>query len=96
VDRARAVLKCGGRRISCQQLEDQLLESKGALEVAVIPMLDDVFGEAVKAFIVPREAECRDLEPDLHLILHGAHHPHLVPRKVVVVRALPKNSSGRR
>jgi len=32
VDRAKGFIKCGGRRVSCHQLEEQLLEFEELLE----------------------------------------------------------------
>jgi acyl-coenzyme A synthetase/AMP-(fatty) acid ligase len=54
VSRAKDFVKCGSQRISCKQLEQQLLECEDLLETAVIGGPDDVLGEAVKAFVVLR------------------------------------------
>jgi len=58
VDRAKDFVKIGGKRTSCRSIEEQLAEFRGVLEVAVIGIPDLVFGEAVKAFVVPRN--CAD------------------------------------
>lgn len=39
---SRNFLECGGKRVSCQQIEDQLLEFEGLLEAAVVGVPDDV------------------------------------------------------
>lgn len=96
VDRGKDFLKCGGRRVSSQQLEDVLLEFEGVLEAAVIGIPDDVLGEAVKAFVVPRmDHNTADLEA--RLLAFCAEHmaPPFRPRQVVVLPFLPKNSSGK-
>lgn len=95
VDRARDFLKCGGTRVSCRQIEDQLLEFDALLEAAVIAMPDDVLGEAVKAFVVPREAECCRLEERLLNFCRERMAPHVIPKEIVVLKALPKNSGGK-
>lgn len=95
VDRAKEFVKCGGKRVSCRQLEDTLLEFDGLLETAVVGIPDDVLGEAVKAFVVPRQQGADGLEDHLRLFCK-AHLPHqLIPREIVVMRSLPKNSSGK-
>lgn len=62
VDRAKDFLKCRGERVSCRFLEEQLLAFAEVVEVAVIGIPDDVLGEAVKAFVVPREDNYESFE----------------------------------
>lgn len=95
VDRAKDFVKCGGKRVSCRQIEDRLLECEDVLEAAVIGVPDEVLGEAVKAFVVPRAAEGNGFGETLQLLCRKNMPPQLVPRKIVLVRALPKNSSGK-
>ena len=95
VDRAKDFLKCGGKRVSCRQLEDQLLEFDPLVEAAVIGVPDDLLGEAVKAFVVPRNADSAGLEERLRLFCKERMPYQLVPREIVVVPALPKNSGGK-
>ena len=95
VDRAKEFVKCGGKRVSCRQLEDSLLEFDGLLETAVVGVPDDVLGEAVKAFVVPRQQDADGLEDRLRHFCKS-HLPYqLIPREIVVMRSLPKNSSGK-
>lgn len=95
VDRAKDFLKCGGKRVSCRQLEEKLLEFTGLLEVAVVGVQDEILGEAVKAFVVPRELGSEGFEKQLRAFCKD-HLPHqLVPRDIVVIDALPKNSAGK-
>jgi acyl-CoA synthetase (AMP-forming)/AMP-acid ligase II len=95
VDRAKDFLKCGGKRVSCRQLEEQLLELDALLEAAVIGVPDNVLGEAVKAFVVPRKADSNGLEERLRLFCKERMPFQLVPKEIVVLAALPKNSSGK-
>jgi acyl-coenzyme A synthetase/AMP-(fatty) acid ligase len=53
----------------------------------------DVLAEDV--FETGTEVDCRDLKRNLHVFCMGRMPSHLVPREVVVVRALPKNSAGK-
>jgi acyl-CoA synthetase (AMP-forming)/AMP-acid ligase II len=95
VDRAKDFLKCGGKRVSCRQLEEKLLEFNELLEAAILGVKDDILGEAVKAFVVPRNSRQDGLE---HRVLsfckqHFAHQ--LIPKEIIVMQSLPKNSSGK-
>ena len=94
-DRAKDFLKCGGKRISCHQIEDQLLAFGELLEVAVIGVPDEVLGEAVKAFVVPRNGNASGLEERLQGFCKQHVLPQLVPREIVVLQTLPKNSAGK-
>ncbi|HTR22542.1 MAG TPA: AMP-binding protein [Terriglobales bacterium] len=95
VDRARDFLKCGGERISCRQVENQMQEFECLLEAAVLGVPDETWGEAVKAFLVarmpgcPSFGDCFDRFCKEHLV------PKLRPKEAVVLRSLPKNSSGK-
>jgi acyl-CoA synthetase (AMP-forming)/AMP-acid ligase II len=95
VDRAKDFLKCGGTRVSCRQLEERILEFEGLVEAAVIGVPDEVLGEAVKVFVVPRNARSTGLEESLLRFCKACLPPQLVPREVVVLQGLPKNSGGK-
>jgi acyl-CoA synthetase (AMP-forming)/AMP-acid ligase II len=95
VDRAKDFLKCGGERVSCRQLEEQLLAFDELLEAAVIGIPDGVLGESVKAFVVPRVPDCNGLAERLTRFCRGRISPPLVPKEIVVLKALPKNSAGK-
>jgi acyl-CoA synthetase (AMP-forming)/AMP-acid ligase II len=95
VDRAGDFLKCGGERVSCRQLEEQLLACEELLETAVIAIPDDVLGESVKAFVVPRVPDCSGLRERVERFCRAHIALQLVPKEIVVLSALPKNSAGK-
>ena len=95
VDRAKDFIKCGGNRVSCRQIEEKLLEFGDLLEAAVIGVPDEILGEAVKAFVVPRPGVVSDLEPLLRQFCTRNMLPAQVPREFVFLDALPKNASGK-
>jgi len=95
LDRTRDFVKCGGERISCQNLEEQLLEFDGLLEAAVIGVPDEVLGEAVKAFVVPRDPSSPNFEDRLRQFCKQNIPLKLIPRVIVTLKALPKNTSGK-
>lgn len=95
VDRAKDFLKCGGKRISCRQIEEMLLEFDGLLEAAVIGVADETLGEAVKAFVVPRDRNGASFENQLRMFCKQRMPASLIPRELVVLDSLPKNSAGK-
>jgi len=95
VDRTKDFVKCGGKRVSCLEIEDRLEEFECVLEAAAVSMPDDVLGEAVKAFVVPRMPGCPRFEDCFREFCKEHVPPQLVPRESVMVRELPKNSAGK-
>ena len=95
VDRAKDFLKCRGEKISCRQLEDVLLECEELVEAAVIGIPDEVLGEAVKAFVVSRVKNSTGLEDRVASFCKSRLPLHHLPKQIVVLPGLPKNSSGK-
>jgi long-chain acyl-CoA synthetase len=95
VGRSKEFLKCGGKRVSCRQLEEQVLGFEGVLEAAVIGIADEVLGDAVKLFIVQRNPASRGIEERLRSFCKERMPPQFVPKEIVVLEALPKNAAGK-
>lgn len=95
VDRAQDFLKCGGKRISCRVVENQLQEFECLLEAAVLGIPDDIQGEAVKAFLVARMPDCPSFYDCFHTFCKKHIMPELMPKEIVITRTLPKNSAGK-
>jgi long-chain acyl-CoA synthetase len=95
VDRAKDFVKCGGKRVACRQIEDQLLECDALLEAAVIGVPDGILGEAVKAFVVPRASNGNGLKESLQDFCKKHMSPQLIPKEIILLHALPKNSAGK-
>jgi acyl-CoA synthetase (AMP-forming)/AMP-acid ligase II len=95
VDRAKDFLKCRGEKVSCRQLEEVLLEFDELVEAAVIGIHDDVLGEAVKAFVVPRTRDANGLTERVATFCKSRMVPHHLPKQIVVLPSLPKNSAGK-
>lgn len=94
VDRAKDFLKPSGHRVSSKQIEDHLVEIPDVVEAAVVGMPDDILGEAVKAFIVLRRSAGITVD-DVLAHCKRAMAPYMIPKEIVVLHALPKNSSGK-
>jgi long-chain acyl-CoA synthetase len=95
VDRAKDFLKCRGEKVSCRQIEEVLLEFDALVEAAVIGIPDDVLGEAVKAFVVPRNRDADRLSESLSAFCKTRLPPHHLPKEIVVLPSLPKSGAGK-
>jgi acyl-CoA synthetase (AMP-forming)/AMP-acid ligase II len=95
VDRAKDFLKRGGTRVSTRHIEDRILECSELLEVAVVGVPDEVLGEAIRAFVVPRSLDDTECAKRVRSYCKRNLPSPLHPRDIIVVPALPKNSSGK-
>ena len=95
VDRAKDFLKCRGEKVSCRTIEEVLLEFDELVEAAVIGIPDDVLGEAVKAFVVPRKRDAEGVAESLAAFCKTRLPSHHLPKQIVVLSSLPKNSAGK-
>lgn len=94
VGRRDTMIKSSGFRISPTEVEEALFSSGKLRGAAVIGIPDEVLGQTIKAFVVPRDGE--RIGPE-DLIAHcGEKLPrYMVPKTVEVVNELPKTSSGK-
>jgi long-chain acyl-CoA synthetase len=94
VDRSKDILKCGGKRYSCKEVEEMLMEFDGLVEAAVIGVPDELLGEAVKAFVVPQHKDERLVDRLHNFCLQRLPAP-LIPKQIVVLDEIPKNTAGK-
>jgi fatty-acyl-CoA synthase len=93
-DRIKDMIISGGENIYPAEVENALLEHPAVHEVAVIGVPDQKWGEAVKAFVVPRAAGDVD-EASLIAFAAARIAKYKVPKIVTFVEALPRNPSGK-
>lgn len=92
VDRAADFIKSWGVRVSSQEIEDAALQLPNVVSAAAVGVPDDVAGEAIVLFVVPRG----ELEPGAVLSsLRRSLAKHMVPTEVRIVSSMPLNSNGK-
>lgn len=94
VDRRNDIINSGGINVYSLELENVLSLLPGVLEVAIVGAPDDVWGEAVVAYIV-REPDAELTENDVleHCRAHLAGYKK--PRRIEFRAALPRNEMGK-
>lgn len=94
VDRKKDMIKSGGENVSSREVEEAIYLHPAVAETAVIGTPDPVWVEAVTAIVVPREGQALCQE-DLIAHCKARLSGFKVPKKVIVVDALPRNASGK-
>ena len=92
-DRAKDVIISGGENISSQEVEKIIMEHSGVLEVCVVGVPDDQWGEVPKAFIV-RRAGSNVTETDI-IDFTRERIAHYKAPKHVEFGELPKTATGK-
>jgi fatty-acyl-CoA synthase len=93
-DRYKDVIISGGENISSIEVEGALLRHPAVLEVAVVGMPHEKWGESPHAFIVLREGATATPEA-MREFARGALAHFKVPTAYTFVRELPKTATGK-
>jgi len=93
VDRAKDMIVSGGENVYCSEVEEALYKHPAVLEAAVFGVPDDDWGEAVHAFIVPRETVTeKELVDYCRTLIAG----YKIPRSMTFTdQELPKSGPGK-
>lgn len=94
LDRAKDIVVSGGENISTVEVEQALLAHDAVLDVAVVGVPDDRWGERPKAFVVLGDgAEASEAELIEHVKQRIARYK--APKAVELVAELPRTSTGK-
>lgn len=90
--RTKDVIISGGYKIWRAEVENTLMEHECVRETAVIGVKDPIYGETVKAFVVPK---CSTTKDEIVQFCRGRISAYKVPRIVEFRTELPKSSLGK-
>jgi fatty-acyl-CoA synthase len=93
-DRVKDMIISGGENVYPAEVESAIFGHPDVLEVAVIGVPDEKWGEAVKAVCVPKPGAA--IDPDS--VINWSRERiagFKVPKSVEVIEALPRNASGK-
>lgn len=100
-DRIKDVIKSGGEWVSSLELESLISQHPGVLEVAVVAIPDDYWGERPHAVVVPKP-DWRNRLTATDVKVHvaglasaGKIASYAVPGRVTLVEVLPRTSVGK-
>jgi fatty-acyl-CoA synthase len=94
VDRKKDIIKSGGIVVASREVEEALFAHEAVREVAVIPLPDPKWIEAVTAVVVLKDGA---IASEALLIEHARSRlaPFKVPKRVFFVDDLPRNTAGK-
>ncbi len=93
MDRKKDIIISGGENISTVEIENVIFRHPDVLEVAVIPVPDEKWGEVPKAFVVPKEGT----QPTEQSIIEFCKQnlARFKAPKLVEFTTLPKTATGK-
>jgi fatty-acyl-CoA synthase len=84
----------GGENVFPGEVEDLIAGHPDVVEVAVIGVADEKFGQALKAWVVPVEPEAID-EARVKAFVKQNLASYKTPKEVVFIPELPRNATGK-
>ena len=94
IGRRDTMIKSSGFRISPTEVEEVLFQSGKVRGAAVIGVPDEMVGQVIKAFVVPRDGQ--PVEAETLLAICAERMPrYMLPKAIEVLDELPKTSSGK-
>ena len=94
VSRKGDLIKTRGERVSPREVENVLYEIDGVIDAAVIPVPDELLGQAIKAVIVKEAGSPLEAKAVLAHCVNNLES-FMVPKYIVFIPCLPRTSSGK-
>jgi fatty-acyl-CoA synthase len=94
VDRWKDMYISGGENVYPAEVEQVLFRHEGVLDVAVIGVPDERWGEVGKAVVVPRDPDAFD-PADLIAFCDAKLARYKIPKTVSTIDELPRNAAGK-
>lgn len=94
MDRMKDLINRGGEKIYSIEIEAVLGAHPGVSEAAVVGVPDEIFGEQIKAYIVPKDGATLD-EEQIKSYVKTYLAPYKVPKYVAFIGAIPRNPGGK-
>jgi acyl-CoA synthetase (AMP-forming)/AMP-acid ligase II len=94
-DRVKDIIIRGGENISAREVEDALATHPLVEEVAVCAAPDELWGEAVCAFVRPTAGSVPTVEALADHVVGAGLAAHKAPARLVLVDDLPRTAAGK-
>ncbi|MFA5183003.1 MAG: class I adenylate-forming enzyme family protein [Syntrophales bacterium] len=94
-DRTKDIIIRSGFNISAQEVENMLLGNPKILDVAAVAMPDEIIGERVCVYVVPRGEVSIDLEEIKAFMKEKGIAAYKIPERLEIIGAIPRNPVGK-
>lgn len=94
VGRKDDMIKCKGERVSPKEVENVLCDFEAVAEAAVIGVADEIFGQAIRAFVVLRDG-AQPTGKDILRHCSSRLEPFMMPKYVEFLTEMPKTANGK-
>jgi acyl-coenzyme A synthetase/AMP-(fatty) acid ligase len=94
VARGDEIIKSRGEKVSPAEVENAIYSLPAVREAVVAGIPDPLLGEAVCAFVTPREGHCLDVQQIKRACSERLEN-YMVPKHVLLVAGLPHTVSGK-
>ena len=94
VGRKDDMIKTKGERVSPKEIENMICNLEGISETAVIGVLDEISGQAIKVFIVPQERAAITKEDVLNYCRNNLES-FLLPKYIEFITNMPMTTNGK-
>lgn len=94
VGRKDEMIKCAGNRVSPTEVEEVIYASKKIQDAIVMGIPDDIYGEVIKAIVVPRPSVNIN-EEELLRHCEKLLPPYMIPKSIEFRKELPRNANGK-
>lgn len=93
--RVREQININGLKLVPSEVEDVLRLDSRVVDCAVVGAPDAMTGEAVVAFVVPREPRDAQFAMALRKLCHKHLEEYKVPKRIIMISEIPKTDSGK-
>ncbi|WP_082233190.1 class I adenylate-forming enzyme family protein [Halobacillus massiliensis] len=94
MDRKKDMINRGGEKVFSAEVENVLYGHPEVLEAAIVGVPDEIFGEEVKAFIVPKKGSAPKAE-SIQAFMEERVADYKVPKLITFIDELPRNPGGK-
>ena len=92
--RSKDMIVSGGINVYPAEVESVIATVPGVLEVAIVGLADDEWGEVLHAFVVPGSNDTLDLR-DIHTVCQAELVRYKQPKGITLLSELPRNAPGK-
>lgn len=93
--RVKEQINIDGLKLTPMEVESVLMDHERVMDCAVVGLPDEMTGETVVAFVVPRGEPGKSLEIDLRKFCKSRLEIFKVPTKILFVEEIPRTDTGK-